>query len=78
MHSILSLLAIGSIGNMELLIIGLLVSVLLGVPLIVVLIAVFLVNKRRNAPPPPPPAIKDIPVHQENPQTAIRNDDKRD
>jgi hypothetical protein len=39
---------------------------------------VFLVNKRRNAPPPPPPAIKDIPVHQENPQTAIRNDDKRD
>lgn len=77
MHPALTFLAIGSLGNMELLIIMILISVLLGVPLIVVIVVVFLTNKGKKTPPAPPPSsVANIPEPKANPQTTIREDGK--
>ena len=78
MHSALSILAIGSLGNMEILVILILVSILIGVPLLVVLFVWFVMNKGKtssSAPPPSSPLPDEKEKHQADPQTTIRNDD---
>ena len=57
MDSALTLLAIGSLGNLEMLVIALLASIVLGIPLIAVLILAFVARSKNLTPPANPPVL---------------------
>ena len=68
MHSALTLLAMGSMGNMEMLVIAILAAIVMGVPLLAVLLLAIVARTKNLKPTAKPPVLP--PNEDSNPEPA--------